>query len=94
MTYPLHLRIGSFLKGLKQSETPRKEIWSVHHTIPEDCIQVKVDHDGGVIVSHVVYNLNTGSPFSYDHITDGDIDPTTIDEMVEDIKLFLKRLKK
>ncbi len=86
--------ISSFLNNAKQPDLGTiKRVWSVRPMIPTDCIEVRVDDDGDVLILHLVINPRTGAPHSWDYITDGYLDSEVIEEMIAELRAFLKTVK-
>ena len=91
--------ISSFLNNAKQPALGTiKRVWAVQPSIwsvapVTDCIEVVVFDDGDVLVNHLVIDPRTREPQSRDYITDGDVDPETIKEVVADIRAYLKTVK-
>ena len=86
--------IFSYLSNIQQPISGSiKRVWSLHPTIPTDCIEVVVDAYGDVLVNHLVLDPKTRETQSRDYITDGDVDPETIKEMISDIRDFIKTVK-
>lgn len=86
--------ISSFLSNSKQpAHGTLKRVWSLHATIPTDCIEVVVDADGDVLVNHLVIDPRTRATQSRDYITDGYLDAEVIEEVAADIRAFIKTVK-
>jgi len=86
--------ISSYLNNVQQPNAGSfKRVWSLHATIPTDCVEVVVDAYGDVLVNHLVIDPITRETQSRDYITDGDVDPETIKEVIADIRAFIKTVK-
>ena len=82
--------ITSYLNNVKQPQSGSfKRVWSMHPTIPTDCIEVVVDSDGDVLVNHLVIDPRTGAAHSRDYIADGYLDSEVIEEVTADIRAFI-----
>ena len=80
--------ISSYLNSVKQPPAGVfKRVWSLHAT---DCIEVVVDTYGDVLVNHLVLDPKTRATQSREYITDGDVDPETIKEVIADIRAFIR----
>ena len=86
--------ISSYLNNVKQPPAGSfKRVWSLLPDNTSDCIEVVVDAYGDVLVNHLVIDPRTRRLQSRDYVTDGDVDPETIKEVVADIRDYLKTVK-
>jgi hypothetical protein len=82
--------ISSYLNNVKQPPAGSfKRVWSLHATNPTDCIEVVVFDDGDVLVNHLILDPRTRATQTREYITDGDVDPETIKEVIADIRAFI-----